>query len=283
MRIKNLKISNTIVASIISGACCLIVGFWGGHAITNQITINTSDNGLTTITKEDYLKLQAEKESLAIEKEQYGAALKEKEDKIVELSNDYQKLYTEKEAITEQLKAISNMQETISTPSNQTHSSEASTDETVRASQEPQINDNYDLLLNMTPFHDISQAKIKHNVTDRLGNSFATALVFDTIILKSDNDKNMDNALEYNLAGQYSKMSCTLAFSDKKSKHQLYMMVYVDGKLAFTSPVFDEKTKPQTFDFSIDNADFIEILVAAADGNYGNAGALIISDVKLFR
>lgn len=274
MRIKNLKISNTIVASMISGACCLIVGLWGGHAAT-QITINTSDNGLTNITKEDYINLQAAKESLAVEKEQYSAALKEKEDKIDELSNDYQKLYTEKEAITEQLKAISNIQETISVP--------ASTDENMGTSQEPQINDNYDLLLNMTPFHDIDQAKIKHNVTDRLGNSFATALVFDTIILKDDNDKNMENALEYNLAGQYSKMSCTLAFSNKKSKNQLYMMVYVDGKLAFTSPVFDEKSKPQTFEFSIDNADFIEILVATADGNYGNAGALLISDVKLFR
>lgn len=78
-------------------------------------------------------------------------------------------------------------------------------------------------------------------------------------------------------------MKENLAFFDEKSSYGLYMLVYTGENLIYTSPILTEKSKPQSFEIPINHANFIKILVATADVNVGNAGALIMSDVKLFK
>lgn len=124
---------------------------------------------------------------------------------------------------------------------------------------------------------------------DPFGNDYS-GMVNYAVFKKYDNTEyssslysgGYGNYAEYRLYGKYDSISMILApYTSIGETESAWIQIYADDSLVFTSPRITRKTDAIQVEVPIADAEYIKIVVVL-ENNYGDTGALIMSNVQLW-
>lgn len=205
------------------------------------------------------------------------------------IEQKYQLLQDENEQLKETIEELEN--EISSLESNSSNDSDGESISDAGSEEEPlstpiSQNDNAVSAFDLEPLHENRVEFDKKSTKDRKGNAFSKAIVLGHIKLLEDVEARYYN-LEYYLGKEYSKLICTLGFSEENTGYRgeqtLFLDIYADEKLINTFGPITEKSDPIPVNIDITNSEYIELITYTeenSDWDFSYDIKLIVDDLQ---
>lgn len=129
-------------------------------------------------------------------------------------------------------------------------------------------------LWNLKPFDRWGGSNYKGTMKDRWGNAITNPICVEA----SNEDQGY---IEYYLGGKYNKFSGNLIRSDDTyDSDKTWVQIIADGVVLYQSKKMDYKTKPISFDITINHAKYVKIV--AFSEKWDSGGYMLLTDTKVY-